>query len=115
MQVFELQLQTEGYFNGYNPNINPSAANVFSTAAFRFGHSLIPKNLNRCNRYHQLLPSRKAPAFETFEMISSTEAHLITCRHAATQRVYGSDCHSQCGRRGPPHFGHVLAAVHASR
>ena len=59
-QVFELQLKRKGYFSGYNPNINPAAANVFSTAAFRFGHSLIPKNLNRCNRHHQLLPSRKS-------------------------------------------------------
>ena len=59
MQVFELELQKEGYFYGYNRNVNPASANVFSTSAFRFGHSLIPKNLNRCNRHHQLLPSRK--------------------------------------------------------
>ena len=58
MQVFELQLERQGYFGGYDRSVNPSAANVFSTAAFRFGHSLIPKNLNRCNRHHQLLPSR---------------------------------------------------------
>lgn len=57
MQVFELELQKEGYFYGYNRNVNPASANVFSTSAFRFGHSLIPKNLNRCNRHHQLLPS----------------------------------------------------------
>jgi len=57
MQVFELQLERQGYFGGYDRSVNPSAANVFSTAAFRFGHSLIPKNLNRCNRHHQLLPS----------------------------------------------------------
>lgn len=32
---------TEGYFKGYDSAVNPSASNVFTTAAARFGHSMI--------------------------------------------------------------------------
>jgi len=59
IEVFGLRLKRRGYYFGYNSSINAAAANAFGTAAFRFGHSLIPKNLNRCNRHHQLLPYRK--------------------------------------------------------
>ena len=37
-----LNLYKDGYFEGYDPTINPAAAAGFTTAAFRFGHSLLP-------------------------------------------------------------------------
>ena len=55
MQVFNLQLLRRDFYFGYNDSVNPSSANAFATAAFRFGHSLIPSQLNRCNKQHKML------------------------------------------------------------
>ena len=37
-------------FQGYNPSIDPGIANVFSTAAFRLGHSMLSTTLLRVDR-----------------------------------------------------------------
>lgn len=42
-----------GPYGGYDPNINPSASNVFATAAFRFGHATISPILRRLNENYQ--------------------------------------------------------------
>jgi peroxidase len=41
MQNYSLHSQPHGYTYQYDAEINPSITNAFSTAALRFGHTLI--------------------------------------------------------------------------
>jgi hypothetical protein len=54
-RLFDLELKTEGYYGGYDPRVNPTVANSFGAAAFRFGHSLVQGSFIRCDRNHRVL------------------------------------------------------------
>ncbi|CAH1270774.1 PXDN [Branchiostoma lanceolatum] len=41
MAKFHLTLAQSGFFSGYDSSVNPTISNVFATAAYRFGHSLV--------------------------------------------------------------------------
>ncbi|XP_063588513.1 uncharacterized protein LOC134765694 [Penaeus indicus] len=47
MQLYSLRLKPEGYYTEYDANCNPGILNEFATAAFRFGHSLIRRTMQR--------------------------------------------------------------------
>jgi peroxidase len=45
MEKFELSPRDSGTTRLYDESLNPSITNVFATAAFRFGHSLIQSHM----------------------------------------------------------------------
>lgn len=59
MDLFELNLLSKGYYDGYNLKTDPTVANSFATAAFRFGHSLVQNYFLRTDSKHNPLFNSK--------------------------------------------------------
>uniref|UniRef100_T1PGN3 Cell adhesion molecule-related/down-regulated by oncogenes n=1 Tax=Musca domestica TaxID=7370 RepID=T1PGN3_MUSDO len=54
--IGESGMKMLGEYKGYNSSLNPSIANEFATAAFRFGHTLINPILQRLNSSFEPIP-----------------------------------------------------------
>lgn len=59
MKIFDIALVDEGYYEGYDPSINPNIANAFAAAAYRFGHSLVQHSFVRFDRNHRPMSNSK--------------------------------------------------------
>ncbi|XP_076624546.1 uncharacterized protein LOC143343486 [Colletes latitarsis] len=53
MKIFGLEVLKKGYYEAYDPTLNPTVANEFSSAAYRFGHSLVQHSFVRFDSDHQ--------------------------------------------------------------
>lgn len=58
-RLFDLELLPDGYYHGYDVKVNPTVANSFSAAAFRFGHSMIQGSYMRSTQNHQFIDNSK--------------------------------------------------------
>jgi len=53
-------------YRGYNPNVDASIANVFSTAAYRLGHSMLSPELLRLDQNLNVIPEGNLPLRDAF-------------------------------------------------
>ncbi|XP_035666021.1 peroxidasin homolog [Branchiostoma floridae] len=68
MTKFNLTLTQDGFFSGYDPTVNPGIYNVFATAAYRFGHSMVQNEFDRFTP--KFLPNSQCPIKLAFSFLN---------------------------------------------
>ncbi|XP_017856625.1 PREDICTED: uncharacterized protein LOC108609330 [Drosophila arizonae] len=91
-KLFDLQLLSTGYYEGYDPKVNPTVANAFSSAAFRFGHSLVQNSYMRCDRHHNMINNNVSlhEEFQNGDIGTAGSLHRLL-RGLASQRALKRD------------------------
>lgn len=121
-RLFDLEPQQSGFYKQYDPRVNPTIANAFSAAAFRFGHSLVQSTIMRSNSNHQFLSNNVSLHEEnSFGDIGGVGSLHRILRGMATQRTLKRDefmspeLTNHLFQSGSFPFGMDLAAINIQR
>ncbi len=79
-------------YSGYNANVDPSIANVFGAAAWRFGHSLLNATITRLDANNQSIGSQQLGAsfFQPNPIIAvGIEPYLRGLAHQRAEEIDG--------------------------
>lgn len=66
MDLFELNVLSKGFYEGYDVRVDPTVANSFASAAFRFGHSLVQNSFVRTDSKHTPIFNSKCSPTTSF-------------------------------------------------
>ncbi|XP_070072759.1 uncharacterized protein [Drosophila takahashii] len=91
-KLFDLELMPSGYYERYSSKVNPTVANAFAAAAFRFGHSLVQNSYTRCDRHHNVINNNVSlhEEFQRGDIGSAGSLHRLL-RGLASQRALKRD------------------------
>jgi hypothetical protein len=105
-------------YTGYNENVDPSIANVFGAAAWRFGHSLLSSTVLRLDSNNQSIGSQ--PLQATFFqpnplLVVGIEPYLRGLAHQRAEEIDGLIVDAVRNFVHPPGAGFDLAALNMQR
>ena len=123
MNLYGLNLLTEGYFEGYDPNCNAGIFNEFSTAAYRFGHSLVRPFFPRVDTsFAEKQPILMRSSFFNSEMLMEFQAidevmrgMFISPMEGLDQFITGEITNHLFETRSIPFSGFDLASLNIQR
>lgn len=55
LHVVKIDLFFQGYWDGYDSNVNPNILAEFSAAALRIGHTFLPTSIERWSKAHKFI------------------------------------------------------------
>ncbi|XP_014234958.1 peroxidase-like [Trichogramma pretiosum] len=123
MGIFDIELRRKGYYDGYDPSVNPNIANSFAAAAYRFGHSLVQRTFARFDSQHQPLLDN-VTIHEEFAHPSNLEAAgavdriilgLVNQPAQRRDRFISRELTRHLFQSGASGFGLDLAAINIQR
>ncbi|XP_072381923.1 myeloperoxidase-like [Diabrotica undecimpunctata] len=123
LRLFELELGFKGFYKGYDTKINPMIANAFSTAAYRFGHSMVQNSFIRTDGRHRPIFNNVSlhEEFTNFENIwsfGSVDRTILGFCNQPAQRRDEFICDELSNHLFQPtdmQFGMDLAAINIQR
>lgn len=92
MQKWKLEPKESGYSDDYDARVNPSITNAFSTAAFRFGHSMIQGKIESFNLFGSPVKtiSLTKTQFEPYDLYDNLTLETFV-RGLTTQKAQAYD------------------------
>ena len=110
-------------YTGYDPEVNPQIMNIFSTAAYRYGHTTINSNIHRMDQFGHTMSMGNMTLAEAFfhsDVIRETEGIEPFLKGMCHQLEQAFDCKMIDDLRnalfGPPGAGGMdLAAINMMR